>query len=95
MDTKRPRARAPQTIGSVLASELRDYLAAIQGGEVSFVDLVRESARVCPTCQTARCGRPHAKWYRKRVQDLSTGFVMYARRRLDATPARSQKKCVK
>ena len=30
---------------------------------------------VCPACRTARCARPHAKWYRKRVQDLSTGDV--------------------
>jgi len=47
----------------------------MQGGEVSFVDLVRESGRVCPTCHTVHCARPHAKWYRKRVQDLSTGDV--------------------
>jgi hypothetical protein len=30
---------------------------------------------VCPACQTTRCARLHAKWYRKRVQDLSTGDV--------------------
>ena len=30
---------------------------------------------MCPTCHTVHCARPHAKWYRKRVQDLSTGDV--------------------
>jgi len=40
-----------------------------------FGVLVRESGRVCPGCRTARCARPHAWWYRKRVQDLSTGDV--------------------
>jgi hypothetical protein len=47
----------------------------MQRGEVAFVDLVRESGRVCPACRTARCARPHARWFRKRVQDLSTGDV--------------------
>jgi hypothetical protein len=40
-----------------------------------FGVLLRDSGVVCPACQTTRCARPHAKWYRKRVQDLSTGDV--------------------
>jgi len=76
LESQNPVSRSPaQTIGSVLASGLRDYLTAIQGGKVSFVDLVRESGRVCPTCGTDRCARPHARWHRKRVQDLSSGDV--------------------
>jgi hypothetical protein len=40
-----------------------------------FGVLVRESGVACPVCGTARCARPHAWRYRKRVRDLSTGEV--------------------
>jgi len=30
---------------------------------------------VCPACRSSRCGKSHGWWYRKRVQDLSTGEV--------------------
>ena len=29
----------------------------------------------CSRCGSGRCGKPHATWYRTRVQDLSTGEV--------------------
>jgi len=40
-----------------------------------FRVLVDESGVRCPVCGTADCARSHAWWYRKRVQDLSTGDV--------------------
>jgi len=40
-----------------------------------FRVLVHESGVSCPVCGTADCARPHAWWYRKRIQDLSTGDV--------------------
>jgi hypothetical protein len=45
------------------------------GGVELFEVLLRDSGRVCPACRTTDCARPHAWWYRKRVQDLSTGDV--------------------
>jgi hypothetical protein len=45
------------------------------GGEVSFVNLVREAGVLCPRCGLGRCAKRHSQRYRKRVRDLSTGEV--------------------
>lgn len=44
-------------------------------GEVSFCGLVLEAGIQCPRCGSGRCAKRHSRWYRKRVQDLSTGEV--------------------
>jgi hypothetical protein len=35
--------------------------------------LLRESGRVCGACGTSGCARPHGRWHREWVRDLSTG----------------------
>ncbi len=47
----------------------------MDGGEVSFAELVREAGVQCPRCGSGRCAKRHSRWHRKRVRDLSTGEV--------------------
>ncbi len=74
----RPRLEARRdprnTIGSLLALGLSDYRAAIGSG-FDLGPVVEASGLRCERCGDGRCARRHARRYRKRIVDLSTGEV--------------------
>jgi hypothetical protein len=71
-----PCSRGPRdAIETVLAAELSVYRSAIESRSYDLAELVQAVGVLCSRCRSSACARDHARRFRKRVTDLSTGAV--------------------